>query len=476
MQNVKRYLPLIFPLVLSVVSCAPSAPETLTTLNIGDDVALLNGVKVDNSKVLFDDFTNGVSYDNWIIANGFWGQGNGGVISDNVFYTEEGELLLRGNGLYYAKEEVKGVGMLKDGRNTGAALISKFLCGPGRYEVKMKPLGRQGACTAFWTFSNQPVEGQENDNHEIDIELPGGKEEGVISFKNLLNTNYITETYMHSQDKSTTVTGEQIILNDGEYHTFGFDWYTNPGYIVYYLDGKVTSVSDHFIPSLQTRLWLGVWFPNNAGFVGQSYFETDYLTVDWVKYAPFDSTQPFTPFTPGLTVSALQENLYPSVPTVTPEINYAANGDFEYIRTKENINDFGWVYNRLNTEELPVSEVCYPENGSGYQGSAGAVIKHGGYLTQDIDSIYEGFKNKITFNAKTDGDDSTVLVSYFDPISTRPIKEEYINITKGDFEKYEYVTTAPEGAHYMRLEIYNTTPGSLTTMHVDNFKVVRVND
>lgn len=476
MKRSTKFLPLVFPLTLSVFACAPTSSESKKTLSVGDDIELLHGVKVDNKNAFFDDFTNGVSYDDWIIANGFWGQGNGGVISDNVFYTEKGELMLRGNGLYYAKEEVKGVGTLKDGRNTGAALISKFLCGPGRYEIKMKPLARQGACTAFWTFSNQPVEGRENDNHEIDIELPGGKESGVISFKNLLNTNYTTETYMHSQDVSTTAVGEEIFLNDGEYHTFGFDWYTNPGYIVYYLDGKVTAVSDHFIPSLQTRLWLGVWFPNNAGFVGQSYFETDYLMVDWVKYLPFDSSQTYVPFTPGLTVSPLAEKMYPSTPTIVPEVNLVANGDFEYIRVKEDINNFGWVYNKLNTEELPVEEVCYPENGVGYQGSAGATIKHGGYLTTDIDSIYEGFKHKVSFDAKSDGDDSVVLVSYFDPINTRPIKEEYINITKGDYADYEYLTTAPEGAHYMRLEIYNTETGSKTNMNIDNVKVVRVHD
>ena len=473
----KKILPtLIFPLTLSMLACAPSAPSYKSALEVGDDIELLNNVKFNNDKAVFDDFSGGVSYDNWIIANGFWGQGNGGVISDNVFFTEEGELLMRGNGLLYARDEVKGVGTFKDGRNTGAALISRFLCGPGRYEVKMKPLGRKGACTAFWTFSNQAVEGQENDNHEIDIELPGGKSSGVISFKNLLNTNYVTETYMHSQDISTSVVGEEIYLNDGEYHTFGFDWYTNPGYIVYYLDGKVTGVSDHFIPSLQTRLWLGVWFPNNAGFVGQSYFETDYLMVDWVKYIPFDDSQAYTPFVPSLTVSETPEKLYPTIPTIVPETNLLANGDFEYIRRKENINDYGWVYNRLNTEELPIEDVCYPEEGIGYQGTAGAVVKNGGYLTNDIDSVYEGFKYKLKFDGKSDGDDSVVLVSYFDSLNTRPIKEEYYYLDSHDYKHYEFDTTAPEDSYFMRIEVYNNSTGSDTTMHVDNFKVVRIHD
>ena len=186
-----------------------------------------------------------------------------------------------------------------------------------------------------------------------------------------------------------------------------------------------------------------MWFPNNAGFVGQSYFETDYMMVDWVKYLPFDESQTYTPFNPSLTVSELPEKLYPTTPTVVPEINLLANGDFEYIRKKDTIDNYGWVYNKLNTEELPVEDVCFPLDGIGYQGSAGACIKNGGYLTNDIDSVYEGFKYKLKFNAKSDGDDSCVLVSYFDSLSNRPIKEEYHYIDSKDYEYYEFDTVAP---------------------------------
>ena len=76
---------------------------------------------------------------------------------------------------------------LKDGRNTGSVIISRFLTGPGHYEVKMKPLPRLGACTALWTYTNRVSSiYDENDNHEIDIELPGGKTNNAISFKNVL--------------------------------------------------------------------------------------------------------------------------------------------------------------------------------------------------------------------------------------------------------------------------------------------------
>lgn len=472
----KKQLPLfmtIFSLIVSVTACS-NTPEKVTSFKLGDDLDLLSDVSFDTANAVFDDFTNGVDYDKWIIGNGFWGQGNGGVIGDNVFYTEEGELLLRGNGLFYSKEEVKGVGVLKDGRNTGAALISKFLTGPGRYQVRMKPMGRQGACTAFWTFSNQPVEGQENDNHEIDIELPGGKSQGVISFKNVLNTNYITEKHNQSQDISVKDIGAGVInLNDGEYHTFGFDWYTNPGYIVYSIDGKVTAVSERFIPSLQTRIWLGAWFPNNAGFVGQSLFETDYLLVDWVQYIPFDETQPYTPFVPSVSVSEYPRELYPSKPIVIPETNLVANGDFEYIRKKEEIHDYGWNYLKLNTELKEASEVCYPQTGIGYQDSCGVSVNHGGYLTSDIDSVYEGYKYNIKFDVKTNGDDSTFIASFFDATGGL-IEEKVTNISVGDWRQCSIDVNAPTNSYSMKLEIFNADYPTDTEMVLDNFKVVRI--
>lgn len=113
------------------------------------------------------------------------------------FCSDDGVLVLTGNGGYYTDGDVRGVGDIKDGRYTGAALISKFLVSAGRYEIKMKVLPRQGACTAFWIYSNDIEIGA---NHEIDIELPGGNRSGVVSFENVLNTNYITEQYNQSQD------------------------------------------------------------------------------------------------------------------------------------------------------------------------------------------------------------------------------------------------------------------------------------
>ena len=475
----------IVPMVSFVVACnnnsnsnttgtsngSSDTSETSKIPSQGEKIRVLDGVTFDESKAFFDDFADGVSYEDWIIGSGAWGNGNGGVIPDNVSYTEDGVLLLRGNGLHYAGDEIKGVGTIKDGRNTGAAIISKFTTGPGRYEVKMKPLPRQGACTALWTYNNQVVPGEPNANHEIDIELPGGKTDGVISFKNLLNTNYITEQFAHSQDiNMESVSSKPVYLNDGEFHTFGFDWYTNPELIVYHCDGIVTAVSDVFIPDMLTRVWLGEWFPNNAGFVGDSLFETDYMYVDWFKYLPFDDTQTYVESDPGVSVAPALENQYPTAPTAYPEVNLISNGDFEYIKNKDEINGYGWNYSKLNSESQDASAVCFPSLDGG-DDSCGVTIKDGGYLFTNIDSVYEGYEYTLHFDAKTNGEDSRVVLNFVNPYSSKAIESKVVEVKGDEWNHYSIDVKAPKDSYAIRIEAYNAK--SASTMNIDNFELVR---
>ncbi|MEI3536615.1 MAG: glycoside hydrolase family 16 protein [Bacilli bacterium] len=213
-------------LLIFLVSCSNGVTET-RKVEIKEDITLLENIDFDFKNTFFDDFSNGVDFSSWYIANHAWGNGNGGVVPENVHYTDNGILYLQGNGKYYSDGDIKGVGDIKDGRYTGAALISKFNVKPGRFEIKMKPLPRQGACTAFWTFAYQFTDDIENKNHEIDIELPGGSQTGIPTFENVLNTNYNTETKKQSYDTNLkNIFDQNIYLNDGNYHVFGFDWYT----------------------------------------------------------------------------------------------------------------------------------------------------------------------------------------------------------------------------------------------------------
>ena len=484
MNNRKRFICclLISAFSLTVSGCnskqkKTDEPEVVDTglPQEKQELRVVDGVNFDYSKAFFDDFTNGVNYDSWIISEDCWGSNRGGLTVKNLFYTDEGTLLLRANGNHYAGDEVQGYGSVKDGRDTGASLVSKFVTGPGRYEVKMKPLPRLGACTAFWTYSNRPVAGSENDNHEIDIELPGGKSGGVHSFQYMMNTNYVTETYMANVDfKLSEATNNKVInLNDGNFHTFGFDWYTNPELIVYHVDNVVTAVSDVFIPYLLTRIWVGVWISITDNFMGAPEFESDFMEIDWVKYIPFDASQPFTTCEVDEVSKSCPREQYPTSPVSRPVVNKISNGNFEYFIRKGKQDNYGWTFKKFNSETGTVPEVCYLNETAGKDNTAGAVVKKGGYLTTTVDSAYAGYKYDLSFDAFTDGDDSVCEVVYYSSYvpDTNPLSSEIIT---DSWNKYSKTITCPERCSSMTIEFYNKKFGkSTSSMQIDNVSMSR---
>lgn len=460
---------------LSLVSCGDKAVvKTYSDYVEGDKPETLSTVKLDNEHAFFDDFTNGVDYDAWQIGAGAWGYGNGGVVPDNVFYTEDGHLILRGNGFYYAKNEVKGLGALKDGRNTGSCIISKFLVGPGHYEVKMKPLTRLGACTAFWTFTNRPSEiYTENDNHEIDIELPGGKTRSQISFKNVLNTNYVTESMNISKDivVRDITNGKTINLADGKFHTFGFDWYTDPSVIIYFCDGHITAINDLFVPTLQSKLWLGNWFPNNAAFVGESLFETDYMVVDWVKYIPY-LNQPFEEWNPNVSVNSAERSQYPSSPIILENPNMIANGDFDALVNLEDKTNKGWFFNKLNGyDAVPVENICYISDDEGLGQTGALYLKEGGYASAVVDSVYEGQTYNLSFYGKTNANDARVIIRFRD-VTQGVIETKTIKVSGDTFKEYTEALVPPEGTYSIQIQTYFSDKAD-NHLVLDEFSLVR---
>ena len=459
--------------LLAAVSCSSQKEEESSlsgvsvddSLASGDDLLLGLGAKFDDDNAIFDDFSGGVDPSLWTIGDGAWGSGNGGVVPGNVSYTDDGVLILRGNGLYYSGSDISGVGTLKDGRNTGAALISKFRTRPGRYQIKMTVLPRLGSCTAFWTYANRSTESGINDNHEIDIELPGGKSTSVISFKNVLNTNYVTAQYNISEDVDVSSLREDspASLNDGQFHVFGFDWYTDPEVIVYYVDGVVTAVNREFVPNMETRLWVGNWFPNNAGFVGQSNFETDYMYVDWIQYRPF-LDQPYEAHDAAVTVSGASLSDYPSSPVSYPVVDKIANGDFEYLSSHSE-DGYGWRYSTIGEAE---GESDYSRGGDyGQNGSYGAEISGLGYLEQNIDSVYDEFRHSLSFQAKGKG--GYAEVAFLGSYASNEIETVRIDLDSDEWKTYSKELTAPEGTYSMRLRFFASNHLS----DIDNVSLVR---
>jgi len=481
--------------LLGTVFAACNDAVVAAPLAVGNKLTVIEGMELDYDNAFFDDFTGGVDPANWYIGKQSWGaNGNGGVVPENVNYTDDGVLVFTGNGEYYTEGDVKSVGVRRDGTLSGGALISKFVTGPGRYEIKMKALPRLGACSAFWTFA---FDNDTNGNHEIDIELPGGNRSHAISFENVLNTNYITEQLNLSNDVDiSAATGGKITnFADGEWHTFGFDWYTleegddesrreedgSCGKVVYYVDGVVTTVNDIFVPYYQSRLWLGVWFPNNSGFVGDANFATDYMYVDWVRYTPFVG-QPAVEFVPAITGDVASENEYPKAPVATVNVNKIANGDFEYVLDGKTNSGWG-MYKRAiedadlklirdriaaDNPEMTASEVRAAANeerkrlqgldageyitvadGVGYKSSSGIKIEKIGLAGHTVDSVYDGFTHEFKFRAKGKGTFNVVYMGH----GTAFIEEKRFDIDSEDWREYTFTYTAPAGTKRVEIEL-----------------------
>ena len=455
----KKVLPLVLA-ISSLVAC--SSNNIVSTPKVGKDIVLFNNIEFDYDNAFFDDFSEGVSNDNWYIGKQAWGGGNGGVVPNNIKYTDDGNLVVTGNGKFYEDGDIRGVGDIKDGRYTGGALISKFLVQPGRYEIKMKVLPRLGACTAFWTFAYDVSDAS---NHEIDIELPGGNRSDVISFSNLLNTNYIKENLSQSQDvkfQDVLESNDEFYFNDGNWHTFGFDWYTDPEYVVYYVDGKVSAISNVFVPSKQARLWVGCWFPVSSGFVGSADFETDNMYVDYVKYIPFKN-QPCEEFNPPISGYAFDTE-YPSSPISAPVVNKVSNGTFE--KSKYNASQIGgWRLTKRVNEEKDISEIVKLVDNEGYENSRALGISDGAIVYQLVDSIYHNFKHDFSIYAKGNG---KVTVRYYGTTTSEILLSKTIEVNSDQLKEYHLDLIAPENSQSIRINLESSTGN---TLFIDNVEL-----
>jgi len=239
----------------------------------------------------------------WLVAKRQWGgvNANGGVVPENV-KVQNGKLMLEAHGNLYAGP-VKGINkdgtVRADGKKVGAAIATKDYYGSGKYEFSMKVAPELGVSSAVWTFHYQEVEPGDPQyqgsgdyyvvNHEIDIEIPGrtGPAHTNIGFnKALLNT-------WQGENEGEYTTGYTDLgkyVNDGQFHTYRFDWHTGGNGQTkradFYLDGVFLRSITTDIPDIAGRLWLGAWFPN--GWTGTPGFDTETFEIDWVKITPFD--------------------------------------------------------------------------------------------------------------------------------------------------------------------------------------------
>ncbi|MDY4215360.1 MAG: hypothetical protein SOX53_04040, partial [Candidatus Onthovivens sp.] len=115
--------------LLFIASCNSTNPDKnpvevednvdpMEFFKVGEDYKLYPNVKEDVVNGFYDPFDT-FNNENWSVGNGYWGLNNGGVSKDNLSLSEDGELIFKGNGLYYSKNDIKSTGAYKDGRKCG---------------------------------------------------------------------------------------------------------------------------------------------------------------------------------------------------------------------------------------------------------------------------------------------------------------------------------------------------------------------
>ena len=249
--------------------------------------------------VFFDDFSGTrLDTDKWLTAQKNWGgtvesdggrvDYNGGVIPENVSL-RDGNLVLTGCGNLY-DGDLRGINRdgsrRADGKRCGGAVATREYYASGSYEIRAKIAPVLGCCSAMWTFEyeeNYQGDALKITNHEIDIEFPGRDKNDDFSLSHALCTTWLTE----DDYKTTSVPcGNQA---DGQYHIYRFDWHTGSDTesprVDYYFDGELIHTAEEYIPTNESRFWLGLWFPKN--WAGTPDFDTEEFLIDYVKITPF---------------------------------------------------------------------------------------------------------------------------------------------------------------------------------------------
>ena len=275
------------------------------------------------TEAFYDDFSSGIVDSNrWFAANKNWGgkiekysdeDYNGGVVPANLF-VKDGKLQCVAHGSLY-EGDVEGickVGSNKvamprgHGKRVGACAVTKDYFASGSYEMRAKVAPSAGVCCTMWTFEYEELYDKDDPdfkgsgdycvvNHEIDIEMPGrpGSKHENISYEYALCNTWVGEK---GDEYTTGYTKLAQRQDDGNFHTYRFDWHTGgldpvggtniTPRVDFYFDGVLTRTNTSHIPTKAGRLWVGAWFPN--GWAGVPDFDTDVFEIDYVKITPFN--------------------------------------------------------------------------------------------------------------------------------------------------------------------------------------------
>ena len=386
-----------------------------------------------------DEITNGLDDNVWNTLDGYWENGgttpHNGVRRRNIFYTKDstgnGYVALKSRGLYNLEDpETKG-------KPEGSCIETKNSLGPGRYEVYMAAMPREGGVTALWTYKCESSE--DVSQNEIDIEIGGSGQ-----YSNLWCTTWTRKTNKstHAPDVS-----DICYMNDGKIHKYTFDWYTEygdtkTGRVDWFIDEHfVHSISGGTVTDIDMPLWLGVWMPSWAG---NATWVEDYILVDRVSYTAFNENQYFqnkrayntyAPKDPSKSgIATVDFN------SITKGLNKLSNPSFEITEEYAAEDNYGWVkFNSAKFTSLLefVNDASIGNKALKVQ-CGSAAQDNDGYYYQRISCSYKDFAYHFEIDAKlaNEGDEAEIILWQRNAAGMGNIKQDKISITSTTYQTY----------------------------------------
>ena len=475
---------------------------------------------VDFSNALTDNFDGSIA-DFWRIVDGAWhhnenyGEGtkgndyHNGCLKENVqlmdsYDGKDGVLALRATADSYSYHDDELTNRFKynfsekiteksdniDSTRSGACLVTPEIYGPGRYETVMKPLPFDGTVSALWTFQ---WAGNGTEQNEIDIEIVSGGTEG--SYAVIWYTSWTASNSTVSEHVKLADVDLDYFLNDGQWHKFTFDWYTDFNFsgdkrIDWFIDEKCiysltgenmdiqNKISDH-----PGSIWLGCWLSGWSSKYTYRNWDTAYMLVDSFTYIPFTNLDGLkeTSYRPtdyklykAVTSASSDEDDYlvKKVDSATVDsfmTQWLVNGDFEnvyqggvYIMDRENVGTgnqgyVGWVKGKIKRTYIGDINVELVDDAN--TGSHALKVEANTVAENTNVKVYDNYKFDFEMYAKLGSAESVGWIKilfridddgYAQIDTTKTIT---LNITSTDYTKISQEIVAPVGTREMIIRV-----------------------
>lgn len=468
-QSLIRSMAILGLGIIPLAACTQNAGSSSLNLSVStfngtayyDAIAERVGFDNANANNIDEEFSDGKMSDSvWNALSGVWQNDStayphNGMQAHNLFYVKNGsktQLAFKGRGIYSSDSDTV---IKNDYREPeGACIISKNNLGPGRYEIAMAAMPREGGVSAMWTYCT--LTGNEaTSQNEIDIEIGGNTSETYTH-------EWCTTWTKHTTKATVNVdVGSLCYLNDGAIHKYTFDWYTDyrgtgERRVDWFVDGVfIATVTGEEVSDTEMPLWIGLWFPNWSSIAA---FDTDYLLVDSIKYTAFDNSQSYESCRAkaGYTQTVPSQTGIKTIDySVVRDVNKIANGDFAtWGICKQDASNFGWK--RDSVSQGNESLFSDTEKGQVLQVNAGSGNDtHGEYLTQTISNAYAGYTYAYSIDAKKmSAATSAQLEFHYSTIKGSTLAgTTVVPLDSTDWKNYNGTITLPEKCGNLRMDL-----------------------